>query len=241
MKVLLLAGTAEARALSFALAERGVDCVASLAGLTNRPAQLAGTVRIGGFGGVAGLVRYLRAEKISHMVDATHPFAVAMSAHAEQAAEQAGVPLLRLDRPAWPMEPNWTMVPDMAAAAAALPPGVRVFLATGRGSVDAFKDRRDVALVVRVIEDDPGPAPWPHMEFVAARPPFTGEEERATLQQLRVDMLVSRNSGGKGGTEKLRAAADLKLPVVMVARPPVGKAEAVAETGAVLDWIGRMR
>ena len=238
MKALLLAGTAEARALSFALAERGVDCVASLAGLTNRPAEMGGTLRVGGFGGVGGLASYLRDNDFTHIVDATHPFAAIMSANAAKAAAETGLRLLRLDRPPWPVQPNWTIVPDMDAAATILPTGARVFLATGRGSVAAFAGRCDVSFVLRVIEADPGPSPWPHIEYMVARPPFSVEEERATLHRLGIGLLVARNSGGTGGTEKLQAASALKLPVIMVARPKAGQGRIVQTSEDVLDWLG---
>ena len=146
--------------------------------------------------------------------------------------------LLRLDRPPWPVQPNWTIVPDMDAAATILPTGARVFLATGRGSVAAFAGRCDVSFVLRVIEADPGPSPWPHIEYMVARPPFSVEEERATLHRLGIGLLVARNSGGTGGTEKLQAASALKLPVIMVARPKAGQGRIVQTSEDVLDWLG---
>src|SRR5258706_13384375 len=141
MRILILGGTGEARALAEALSQRaGVSVVSSLAGRVSNPSLPAGEVRIGGFGGVDGLGAYLRAERIDVVVDATHPFAATITRHAVSAARTAGRRLVILRRPAWTPEPDWVRVPDIAAAAvhvAGLPPGC-VFLTTGRRDLAAF-------------------------------------------------------------------------------------------------------
>ena len=95
-----------------ALANAGMDAVYSLAGRTEEPVRQPLPLRVGGFGGVLLLEGYLRAEGISHVVDATHPFASEMSRNAVLACERAGVALMALERPAW--EPvsgdRWTRV-----------------------------------------------------------------------------------------------------------------------------------
>ena len=120
MRILILGGTGEARDLAAELTAAGADVVSSLAGRVREPRLPDGPVRIGGFGGAAGLAGYLRAEAVTHIVDATHPFAAAISANAAEAAEAAGLPLLVLRRPPWPSDPCWQPVPDIAAAAAAV-------------------------------------------------------------------------------------------------------------------------
>ena len=77
--VLVLAGTAEAGELATRLHDAGVPVVASFAGRTSAPAALPCAVRVGGFGGVDGLVAELRSGGYAVVVDATHPFAATMS------------------------------------------------------------------------------------------------------------------------------------------------------------------
>ncbi|QDL90441.1 cobalt-precorrin-6A reductase [Paroceanicella profunda] len=237
MKLLVLAGTAEARGFAAAAVTAGHDVTVSLAGLTARPASLAGRQRVGGFGGAQGLAALLEAEGFHALVDATHPFAARISAHAVRAAEQTGRALLRLERPGWPPEPGWLRVPDLAAAAAALPVRARVFLSTGAQSLAAFAGRADCWFLARGAED--GPFPLAQGLRVTGRPPFTAAAERRLMEAHRIGLLVSRNSGG--AREKLDAAAALGVTVVMVDRPPppapaAGRArvETVAEA---LGWL----
>ena len=248
MRILLLGGTAEARDLSRQIAAAGHGLITSLAGVTDRPAPQGGALRQGGFGGADGLATFLRTERITHLIDATHPFAVRMKSNAIAAALATGCPILRVLRPAWPTAPEWRLVPDLAAAAAALPRGARVFLSTGRNSLQHFAGRDDVEFHARVIDDRPGPFPLARGGFLIGRPPFSVEEEAATLRAHRIDVLVSRNSGGTGGIEKLLAARTLGLDIVMVERPAIDgvdqndRPEPVAETVAeALAWLNAAR
>lgn len=237
MKVLVLAGTAEARELSFALERAGIDLITSLAGATERPAPMAGASRVGGFGGAPGLAEFIKANDVSHLVDATHPFAAQMSRNAHEAAETAQIPLVQLVRPAWPEKPNWHMHDDLAAAASALPTGATVFLSTGRGSLAAFADRDDVTFIARVIDDLPGPFPLPKGRFQIGKPPFSVQEEVATLNDAKIDVLVSRNSGGTGGIEKILAAEHLGLKIFMVKRPSMPQGNRVETVDDALAWL----
>lgn len=106
--ILLLGGTTEASALAAALAARGDRAVLSYAGRVASPRAQPVQTRNGGFGGPEGLAAYLRAEGVSHLVDATHPFAAQMSAHAALAAAATGTPLLALVRPPWRPVPATT-------------------------------------------------------------------------------------------------------------------------------------
>lgn len=239
-RVLLLAGTAEARALAGALAAQPLQVTASLAGATRAPLDLGVATRVGGFGGVAGLCDYLRAEDIAAIVDATHPFAAQMSAHAAAARRETGVPLVHLRRPEWQAGPgdDWAVFADLEAAAAALPKGARAFLGTGRGSASAFLGRTDTALTLRVIDPPEKEQLAPHIAVLEGRAPFTVEEEIETFQRLGTTHLVVKNAGGTGGFAKLAAARQLGLPVLMVARPPVPEGVAVVESvGDALSWV----
>ncbi len=215
-RVLVLAGTTEARRLIDALAERGWDVTASLAGRTSSPVHLACPVRVGGFGGVDGLADHLVAERIDVLVDATHPFACQMPRHARTAADRAGIPRLRLRRPPYPRhgDDGWTEVDSLSRAAAVLRPGRTALLTIGRQDLDAFRGLVDVHLVVRSID----PPDLPGATIVRERGPFTVAHELDLLRSHHIDVLVTKDSGGDDA--KLRAARAGQIEVVMVRRPP---------------------
>lgn len=239
MKLLLLAGTAEARELSNRLDSfEQVELLTSLAGVTQHPAPLKGRLRVGGFGGIDGLVSTIEAEKIDLVIDATHPFASQMSSHAVAACDHTRIPLLQVVRPEWDINPSWDVVSDLTAAAAALEPRSTAFLATGRASIAAFAGRGDVKCIVRVIDKTPQAFPLEQGYFLVSRPPFTVEEEVETLRELGAGTLVVRNSGGSGGIEKIRAAEKLCLRIIMISRPEIPDAPRVASVNEAMDWLG---
>ncbi|WP_170986926.1 cobalt-precorrin-6A reductase [Nocardia farcinica] len=241
MRVLILGGTGEARRLAqLASGERVLELVSSLAGRVRDPLLPAGTVRVGGFGGADGLRQWLRDNAIDVVVDATHPFAAAIGAHAAAATTATGIPLLRLERPAWSARPGdrWTHVPDLGSAALALPGlGARVFLTIGRQGVHAFAALADPWFLIRAI-DPPAPPLPPRHELILARGPFTVEAETALMAERRVDVLVTKNSGGAQTAAKLDAARALGLPVLVIDRPAPAPATAVVATpDQALAWL----
>ncbi|MGW4898378.1 cobalt-precorrin-6A reductase [Kitasatospora sp. NPDC004240] len=241
--VLILGGTTEARTLAAALdGDGGRRVTSSLAGRVAEPRLPAGEVRIGGFGGPEGLAAWLREGRVSALVDATHPFAGVMSHNAALAAAAAGVPLLALRRPGWsPVAGDrWHPVDSLAAAADALPGlGRRVFLTTGRQGLAAFAHLDGLHFLARSV--DPPEAPMPaSTEVLLDRGPFTLDGERAVLREHRIDVLVTKDSGGAATAPKLTAARELGLPVVIVRRPepPAGVPVAATVTEA-LHWLDR--
>jgi precorrin-6A/cobalt-precorrin-6A reductase len=241
--VLILGGTAEARALAALLAGRpDLRIVVSYAGRTSAPAEPDGTsmaIRVGGFGGAAGLRDWLAAHAPALLVDATHPFAATMSRH----AAEVGAPLLRLTRPGWTARPGdrWHRVPDLPAAADVLPSiGRRAFLSTGRQRLSAFTTHPGCAklplLLVRCVEPPPGPLPA-NVEVVLDRGPFTVGGELALLRRHRIDAVVARDSGGDATRAKLDAARDLGVPVVLVDRPPARAVPTVHTPAEAATWV----
>ncbi len=219
---------------------RDLDARLSLAGRTRAPAPQPLATRVGGFGGAAGLAAHLRAEGIDLLVDATHPFAARMSANARRAASAAGVPLLRVGRPPWRAGPGdrWQEVPDMAAAAAALGAAPRrVFLTVGRLQLAAFAAAPQHGYLIRTIDPPTTSHGLPDAAVIEARPPFDLATEHRLMVEHRVDVLVTKNSGGTAAAPKLAAARALKLPVILVRRPAeadgtVGVDEALAAIAA---------
>jgi precorrin-6A/cobalt-precorrin-6A reductase len=244
VRILILGGTGEARELAAGLTAAGVGVVSSLAGRVRRPRLPDGPVRIGGFGGAAGLAGYLRDEAITGIVDATHPFAATITANAAEAAAQAGLPLLVLSRPPWPADPSWQSVSDIIAAAAAVRgwPGESVFLTTGRRDLGAFADDDRHRFLVRAVDppDPDGPVP-PRMTLLLDRGPYTPEGEAALMREHGVGLLVTKNSGGPMTAAKLQAARELAVRVVVVERPPLPPGSTAVPTVAqALAWVSSL-
>lgn len=244
MRILILGGTGEARELAGALVAAGNDVISSLAGRVRNPRLPAGPVRVGGFGGAAGLTAFLRAERITHVIDATHPFAATITANAAQAAANAGVPLLMLRRPEWEADPSWTSVADMSAAAKTVArwhpdddDRDGVFLTTGRRDLAVFAADAGHRFLVRTVDPPDAPVP-PCMTLLLDRGPYTVATETALLTQHRIGLLVTKNSGGPMTEAKLTAAHDLGVHVVMVDRPPLPPASSVVSTvPEALHWL----
>jgi precorrin-6A/cobalt-precorrin-6A reductase len=216
-----------------------VDVLSSLAGRVREPRLPDGPVRVGGFGGTEGLAAFLRAEGITGVVDATHPFAGTITAHAAQATAQAGVPLLVLRRPEWEAEPTWQPVADIRAAATVVRawPGESVFLTTGRRDLDVFAADDQHWFLVRTVDPPDGPVP-PRMTLVLDRGPYTVEGESALMRGHGVGLLVTKNSGGPMTAAKLRAARDLGVQVLMVQRPPLPPGSvAVTTVAEAVRWL----
>lgn len=238
--ILILGGTTEASALARALADRGIAAVLSYAGRTDRPADQPVPVRIGGFGGVAGLGAFLRAERVTHLVDATHPFAAQMSANAVAAAAGAGAPLIALTRPAWAPQPGdqWRHVPDIPAAVDALAgPARRVMLALGRMHVDAFAAQPQHHYLLRFVDAPAAQPRLPRHSLVVDRGPFTAANDAQLMRDHGVDIVVAKNAGGSGAEAKLVAARALGLPVVMIDRPRLPVRAEAHDIATVLRWI----
>lgn len=240
--VLILGGTTEARELAAALtAHPGVRVTTSLAGRVSRPGAIEGDVRVGGFGGAEGLADWLRARHVDALVDATHPFAESITANAVRAAAASGVPAVVLRRPGWRPRPGdrWHDAASLDEAADLLPRlGQRVFLTTGRLGLASFAHLTDLHFVARSVEPPEPPMP-PHTEVLLDRGPFTVAGESALLREHRVDVLVTKDSGGAATAAKLTAARRLALPVVVVRRPALPEGvRAVPDVPGALERLG---
>jgi len=242
-ELLILGGTGEASTLARAALVRFGDALnltTSLAGRTQRPGPLPGRVRIGGFGGAAGLAAYLTEYGVDRLIDATHPFAARISAAARRACEEAGVPRLLLLRPPWRRQPRdrWIDVDDMAAAAAVVGQiGRRAFLTVGAGEIACFAAATGVRFLVRLVDPPRRRLPLRSYEAVVGRGPFTLAEECGRLERHAIDVLVCKASGGAATEAKIIAARELGLPVIMVRRPPPEPGDTVETVEAALDWL----
>jgi precorrin-6A/cobalt-precorrin-6A reductase len=236
MRVLLLGGTAEGRELAARLHPH-VDIISSLAGRVPDPALPVGPVRIGGFGGVDGLRKWLQDERIDAVVDATHPFAATMTAHAAQVCRELAMPHLVLARPPWDPSGAIVVASDTGAAETVAEQGFsRVFLTTGRSGVQAFA-ASNAWFLIRAVTAPNTDLPR-HHQLVLSRGPYHYDDELALLAEYRIDALVTKNSGGDMTRAKLDAAAALDVPVVMVARPRLPDLVTVVGTvQEAADWV----
>lgn len=242
-RILILGGTTQARQLAGKLAAHA-SVTLSLAGRTESPAAQGVPVRTGGFGGADGLAAYLRETRIDLLIDATHPYAARISANAAQGARLAGVPIIALRRPGWePVEGDrWTQVDTVGDAVHALGPAPRrVFLALGRQEIAAFEAAPQHHYLIRSVDRVEPRLMVPDASYLLARGPFPEAEERALLEKHRIEIVVSKNSGGEATYGKIAAARALGIEVVMVRRPAlpdVPSAETVEALAAIVNQFG---
>jgi precorrin-6A/cobalt-precorrin-6A reductase len=239
MRILLLGGTSEARALAARL-QPDVDVISSLAGSVPDPALPVGEVRIGGFGGIDGLRKWVSETAVDAVVDATHPYAATITANAAAVCSELGLPHLVLARPAWDPGEAIVVGSDVEAANTIAAEGrSRVFLTTGRSGVKAFAGVDAWFLIRAVTAPDPQTLPRRH-QVVLSRGPYQYDDELALMRDHDIDALVTKNSGGAMTRPKLDAAAALDIPVVMVARPPLPRfVSAVDTVDEAADWVYR--
>ncbi len=222
------------------MAAAGLPGLYSYAGRTAEPKPQPLPTRIGGFGGIDGLAAFLRAEAITHLVDATHPFAAAMSSHAVAAARLAGVPLIALERAPWQpgVGDDWRSVTDVAGAVEALAGQRRhVFLAIGRQHLADFAARPQHHYLLRLVDAPEGPLPLPDAVAVVDRGPFTLAGDLALMTAHGTEVVVAKNAGGEGARAKLDAARALGLQVVMIERPAIPPRRSVETVAAVMDFL----
>jgi precorrin-6A/cobalt-precorrin-6A reductase len=241
LKILLLGGTSEAAQLAERLsAMPGVSATLSLAGRTASPRASALPVRVGGFGGAAGLEGYLKRESVDLVIDATHPFAANISNNAVRACETTGVSLIALDRPAWPKTPgdDWEEFDTVEAAIAALPKAPqRVFSGLGRSSVAALCAAPQHHYVIRVVDEIAQPRGLSHATIIAARGPFRTEDDTALFQEHAIQCVLAKNAGGSAAYAKIAAARKLGLKVYMIRRPAVSVRPTVTTIEEVMERI----
>ena len=241
IKVLLLGGTSEARILAARLdRDERFTVETSLAGATENPLPVAGESRRGGFGGTLGLADYLRAVSFDIVIDGTHAFAATISRNAAEACDQTRTELLVVQRPSWEKTEgdHWLEVSDVPEAAESVAQrGHRVFLTIGRQDIAAFSRCRDAWFLIRSIDQPKQTTEFEKYQLLQARGPFDFASEKALLETNRIDLIVSKNSGGADTYAKIEAARALALPVVMIRRPTPPAGTAVPSVDAALAWL----
>ncbi|WP_299843372.1 cobalt-precorrin-6A reductase [uncultured Roseovarius sp.] len=239
MTLLLLAGTGEAQQIARGLADRQVDAVVSLAGGARMATETDLSCRIGGFGGDAGFRDYLIEQKITAVLDATHPFAAGISNRTASICAEFDLPYCQVLRPAWTAQADdrWTYFEREENAALHIAPGSIVFLATGRQTLDRFANLAECTLICRQIDPPDRDFPFKNGRFLVGKPPFSVAQEKALFLELKVDWLVVKNAGGMASATKLTAARGLGIPVAMINRPRQPEARKVRTVDEAMDWI----
>ncbi|MFO1159254.1 MAG: cobalt-precorrin-6A reductase [Reyranellaceae bacterium] len=245
MRVLILGGTTEASALARLLAgDARFEATLSLAGRTSAPRAQPITTRVGGFGGIEGLAAFLREREIDAAIDATHPYAAQISTNAVAACAAANVPLASLVRAAWQRQADdhWQEVGSTRDAAERLGGTPRrVFLSLGRQDLHLFAAAPQHHYIARLIETPQQTELPPHLVLVRQRGPFDIAVERKLLVDERIDVVVSKNSGGDATYAKIEAARALALPVVMISRPDKPAGHVLTSAEAAVDWLAHER
>jgi precorrin-6A/cobalt-precorrin-6A reductase len=215
-RILLLGGVTEALVIARTL---GPEHVYSLAGIGRVPTDLACEVRVGGYGGADGLANYLKAQGITLLIDATHPYAAQISANATQAARTTGIPCWALRRPAWQAQANddWREVADWAELTTALAGFKRPLFTLGREPLQHLNEiPEDQFWTLRALDSYPGNE---RCEVIGARGPFLIEDERKLFDDRQIDVLISKNSGSSATEPKLEVARERGVPVLILKRP----------------------
>jgi precorrin-6A/cobalt-precorrin-6A reductase len=240
-RILILGGTAEARQLAGRLAGRtGLEITLSLAGRTATPAAQPVPIRVGGFGGADGLAKYLAAERIDALIDATHPYANVISANAVAAVRRNGVPFIALRRPPWVAVAGdrWIAASDVREAVRAIGQTPRrVFVALGRNELAPFRDAPQHYYLIRSVDPVEPPLPLPHVGYVTGRGPFSEADDHALMTEHRIEIVVAKNSGGTATYGKIAAARALGIDVIMLRRPPPPDAAAVETIEDAIVWL----
>jgi len=238
-RALILGGTSDASLLAAAIARAGIQAIYSYGGRTRAPADQPLPTRIGGFGGVSGLADYIRREAITHVIDATHPFAAEMSRNAVEACAETGTPLIALERAPWSKAPgdDWIEVVDVNAAVAALPEApAKVFLAIGRQHIAPFVMKPQHTYTLRFVDPPETTLPFP-ADVIVSRGPFTLNGELEMMRMRGIMCIVARNSGGDGARAKIDAARMLGLPVIMISRPELPERQRVESVAEIMQWL----
>jgi precorrin-6A/cobalt-precorrin-6A reductase len=241
--ILILGGTTEANQLAEQLFKDSIyEVTTSRAGVTTDRKKVSGGERLGGFGGIEGLKSYLETNNIDAVIDATHPFATTITDHAYAACQDIGVPHLILQRPAWGKEDTdeWIDVPDIKAAQNYLgsrEKNLTVFLTTGQKELDGFTSITKHNFVARMIEPPTTEVKRPNLKIILQRGPFTVHDEIQLIKEEKIDLIVSKNSGGSATSAKIIAARQHNIPVVMISRPPLPQAMVKGTIEDCLDWL----
>lgn len=221
MKVLVIGGTADGRKLATEMFEQGFDVIYSIAGIV-RKATVPCAVISGGFTQFGGLAKYITDNRISHLIDVTHPFAETMSNTIAKVSVELGIPAIRFHRKQWPKtaQDNWIEVSDWPELIRQVANHQSLFITAGQISqpvLDALAAQSKRILLRTAM---PARIVLPvNVTWLKAIGPFHLEDEKQLLAEYSIDAIISKNSGGDATYAKIQAAAEANIPVYQFKRP----------------------
>lgn len=237
MRALVFAGTTEGREISEFLALNGVQvtaCVATEYGSMVMPCSDSVEVRSG----------RLEAKEIADMlegysliIDATHPYAEIVSSNVKAACTQAGREYIRVFRPSIKTDQGVNAgdliqvvtVGNSADAAGFLNTVEgKVLITTGSKELEAYTTVTDYdnRLFIRVLPTLEVMEKCLKLGFngknlICMQGPFSYDMNVAMLKQTGARYIVTKDTGAAGGfEEKISAARNLGVTVILISRPP---------------------
>jgi len=229
MKLLILGGTGDARRVTEKLHYQSVPVVYSVAGLVRTP-DLGCPVVVGGFRQFGGLTEFITENRITAILDMTHPYAVIISDTAMKAAKETGIYYWQFQRAMWEqsLDDKWQKFSDWQGMINSLANKQNLFVTVGQVSESLIFDisvgRKKIILRTAV---KPKIALPENVTWLEAIGPFNELEEITIMKYHRIDALITKDSGGEATSAKLTAARKLGLDVFMLARPIQPKADLV--------------
>ena len=239
-RILLLAGSSEAREIGASLQSMGMAVQAVVSEPPRGPNPMPVPCQMISFDNADAL--QAKAEAADLIFDASHGFDGAMTRIGAGVAGAMGLPFATLQRPGWQVSesPQWQTAPSVAEAMPMVRPGARVFSATGWASLPEHAGFPGAVLFLRQTSPHDRAPPFDFVELVFGTAPFSEASEVELFKSLEIDLLICRNLGGRPSRPKLDAALALDLPVILIDRPaPPPGVEVLASVEDALDWIGR--
>lgn len=245
--ILVLGGTADGRAVTDALLARGEAVIYSSVSGMNAPdpgdwPQF--TNQVGAMDGQE-MATLLEKHAVRLCVDATHPYAKAVSQTAMAACGDQGVDYLRLERPGLcKRREDVRFFKDYDEMVAYLKdhPG-NILTTTGSRELGHYAPLPKERLRLRVLPTSGVLAKCEELGYTAAQiiamqGPFTLEMNVAMLRQFDIRYLTTKDSGSLGGVaQKVDAALECGAEVLCVARPGLDYPRVCETPEQVLDYI----
>ena len=231
--ILVLAGTSEGRSAAVALERENHPVIAATAtgyGGELLRAEFKGEISTRPLN-LEEMIELITARQVSRVIDATHPFAVEVSANAREACRRSGIVYERLEREVTKIEETSGVINatdiEEAVTIAATYEGV-IFLTVGSSKLEEYTAALGTErLVVRILPVeaslnkclDLGISP---KNIIAMQGPFDEETNRLLFKRYHAALIITKESGPTGGTaDKIRAARNLNIPIILIDRPVI--------------------
>lgn len=230
--VMIFSGTTEGRELSQSMAGKGIDVHVRVA--TEYGAEVMGyddrlDVKVGSCGGAEGIAKVIAELGCDMVIDATHPYALNITAHIREACGSTGIEYVRLKRSESGISVKDTVIVESVDQAVGYLKGTtgRILVTTGSNDIARYTEINDFEnrVVARVLPTKTSvgkcrSAGIPERNIIAAQGPFSEEENYRTVTERGISYMVTKDSGKAGGFEdKINAARRAGITVILLRRP----------------------